>query len=147
MLESIESEEVIPDGDIVLPFQYWKDNQETLKSRNGDTAVCINGDDRIEDIVQYLAQFSLLALEFPAFKDGRCYSHARLLRDRYHYQGDLRAVGDVLRDQLFYMMRCGFSSFFIRSDKDIEDALNGLKDYTVTYQTAADGAPPVYKLR
>ena len=147
MLEKIDPEEAIPDGDIVLPFQYWKDNQETLKSRNGDTAVYINGDDRIEDVAQYLDQFSLLALEFPAFKDGRCYSHARLLRDRYHYQGDLRAVGDVLRDQLFYMLRCGFSSFFIRGDKDIEDALNALKDFSVTYQAAADDKPPIYKLR
>ena len=146
-LLSLEPDQPVPDGDIILPFQYWQQNQAGLENHKGKTAVCINGDDRIEDIARDIARFELIALEFPAFKDGRCYSHARLLRDRYHYQGDLRAVGDVLRDQLFYMKRCGISSFAIREDRDIEDALNALKDFTVTYQTAADAALPVYKIR
>lgn len=89
----------------------------------------------------------LIALDFPAFKDGRCYSHARLLRERYDYQGELRAVGDVLRDQLFFMKRCGIDSFQLRSDKDMEDALNAFNDFSVKYQTAADGAPPIYDVR
>ncbi len=147
LIVTVDSGDTIPDGDIIIPFKYWKENQTTLDNRVGKTAICINGEDRIEDIVSFITQFDLIALEFPAFKDGRCYSHARLLRDRYKFEGDLRAVGDVLRDQVFYLNRCGISSFYIRDDKDIEDALNALKDFTVTYQTAADGALPVYKLR
>ena len=146
-LGKIEENQVIPDGDVILPYRYWKENRAALTDRTGNIAVCINGDDGIADIAAFIDQFSLIALEFPAFKDGRCYSHARLLRDRYHFKGDLRALGDVLRDQLFFMKRCGISSFAIRKDKDIEDALNALKDFTITYQTAADGAPPVYKIR
>jgi uncharacterized protein (DUF934 family) len=146
-LESIQPDEVIPDGDIILPFSYWIQNRDSLTDHNGDIAVCLNGDDRIENIINDIGRFSLIALDFPAFKDGRCYTHARLLRDRYGFKGDLRAVGDVLRDQLFYMKRCGFSSFFIRKDKDIADALKAFNDFTVKYQTAADGALPVYRLR
>ena len=146
-LEKVESDQEIPEGDVILPFQYWKQNQSALANRNGNTAICLNGDDRVEDLAGYLDQFDLIALEFPLFKDGRCYSHARLLRDRYHFKGDLRAVGDVLRDQVFFLKRCGISSFNIRKDKDIKDALNALKDFSVTYQTAADGNPPIYKKR
>lgn len=146
-LEAVQPGESVPDGDLILPFSYWKQNRQGLVGHKGNIAVCLNGDDRIDDIVNDLGHFSLIALDFPAFKDGRCYTHARLLRDRYGFKGDLRAVGDVLRDQLFYMKRCGFSSFFIREDKDIADALKAFNDFTVKYQTAADGAVPIYKLR
>ena len=146
-IDTIEAGQVLPEGDIIVPFSYWKQNRDALKGRAGNLAVCLNGDDRVEELAADIAQFSLIALDFPAFKDGRCYSHARLLRDRYGFKGDLRAVGDVLRDQLFYLKRCGFSSFFIRHDKDINDALKAFNDFTVKYQTAADGALPVYRLR
>jgi len=146
-LDTVEAGQVLPDGDIIVPFSYWKQNRDALKGRAGNLAVCLNGDDRVDELAADLGQFSLVALDFPAFKDGRCYSHARLMRDRYGFKGDLRAVGDVLRDQLFYLKRCGFSSFFIRHDKDINDALKAFNDFSVRYQTAADGALPVYRLR
>lgn len=146
-VDAVEPGQALPDGDIIVPFSYWKQNREALAGRAGRLAVCLNGDDRVEEIAGDLDRFELIALDFPAFKDGRCYTHARLLRERYGYKGDLRAVGDVLRDQLFYMKRCGFSSFFVRKDKDIEDALKAFNDFTVKYQTAADGAQPVYRLR
>lgn len=146
-VEAIEPGHPVPEGDIIIPFTWWKQNRESLNGHTGRVAVCLNGADRVEELVPHLAEFDLIALDFPAFRDGRCYSHARLLRDRYKYTGDLRAVGDVLRDQLFYMKRCGFSSFFVRKDKDIADALKAFNDFTVKYQTAADGAQPVYRLR
>lgn len=146
-VDSITAEQPIPDGDVILPFKYWQQNQDKLANHRGKLAVYLNGEDKVEDLVKDLGRFELIALDFPAFRDGRCYSHARLLRDRYGFKGDLRAIGDVLRDQLFYMKRCGFNSFFIRKDKDIEDALKAFNDFTVKYQTAADGALPVYRLR
>jgi len=146
-VDTSEAGQVLPEGDIIVAFSYWKQHRDALKDRAGKLAVCLNGDDRVEDLAADLGLFSLIALDFPAFKDGRCYSHARLLRDRYGFKGDLRAVGDVLRDQLFYLKRCGFSSFFIRHDKDINDALKAFNDFSVKYQTAADGALPVYRLR
>lgn len=146
-LATVEPDQAIPADDIIMPFPYWKEHRQSLLDHPGKIAVCLNGDDRIEDIANHLDQFELIALEFPVFRDGRCYSHARLLRDRYRYQGEIRAVGEVLRDQLFYMKRCGIDAFQLRDDKDFEDALKSFRDFSVTYQTAADGAPPIYKRR
>ena len=143
-----ESVAPLPGGDIIVPYAYWMQHKAELLDRQaGRVAVCIHGDDAIEEVAEDLRHFQLVALDFPAFKDGRNYSNARLLRDRYGYTGELRAVGDILRDQLFYLHRCGIDSFQVRADKDIEDALRGLSDFSVTYQTAADGAVPVSKNR
>lgn len=147
-IEITDEQTSMPAGDIIVPFSYWIEHKsELLERKDGRIAICIHGDDAIEEVVNELQYFQLIALDFPAFKDGRNYSHARLLRDRYGYRGELRAVGDVLRDQLFFLHRCGFDSFQVREDKDIEDALKGLSDFSVTYQTASDGAVPVYKNR
>ena len=81
------------------------------------------------------------------FKDGRSYSHARLLRERYGYKGELRAIGDVLQDQLFFMQRSGIDCFQIRDDKDIEQALNSFEAFSRCYQAAADDAIPIHKQR
>ena len=87
----------------------------------------------------------MITINFPAFADGRGYSLARLLRERHAYQSEIRAVGDVLRDQLFYMKRCGFNAFAIREDRCTEDALNAYNDFSITYQGATDNAEPIYR--
>jgi uncharacterized protein (DUF934 family) len=137
----------LPTGDVIVPFAYWLENSEALSSREGMLGVCIDGDNDIQEVVKDIEHFDLIALDFPAFADGRSYSHARLLRDRYKFEGELRAVGDVLRDQLFYMQRCGINSFQLREDKDMQDALKAFTELSVKYQTAADGVEPVYKYR
>lgn len=142
-----DPQQPLPDGDWIVSLDYWSGNRERLSRHRGKIAVCLNGDDNPEDLSGSLEEFELIALEFPTFTDGRSYSHARLLRDRLGFRGEIRAVGDVLRDQLFFMRRCGIDSFQVRDGKDPEDALKGLSDFSVKYQTAADGAPPVYKLR
>jgi uncharacterized protein (DUF934 family) len=147
VIRDLDDAAPVPDGDVILPFHYWQANRETLLKQASKHAVWINGDTDVEDLISDLEHFSMIALDFPVFKDGRCYSHARLLKDRYDYKGDLRAIGDVLRDQLFFMHRCGIDSFQIREDKDAEDALNAFNDFTVRYQAAADDAVPIYKLR
>ncbi len=85
----------------------------------------------------------MIAIEFPIYRDGRGYSQARILRDRYSYEGELRAVGDVLKDQMFYLHRVGFNAFEVRADRSIEDALKSLKDFSVTYQPAVDNPLPL----
>lgn len=137
----------LPVGDLILPFAFWQAHRDALAGRAGKIAVCLNGDDALEDFADFLPLFEMIALEFPNFKDGRSYSHARLLRERFGFRGELRAVGDVLRDQLFFMGRCGIDAFQVREDKDAEDALKGLSGFTVKYQTAADEAPPIYITR
>ena len=146
-LSEIETDASMPAGDVIISFACWLEHKDALADRERKLGVCINGDDDTHEVAKDIEHFDLIALDFPAFVDGRSYSHARLLRDRYNFKGELRAVGDVLRDQLFYMQRCGINSFQLREDKDLEDALNAFTELSVKYQTAADGAEPVYKYR
>jgi len=146
-ITEIATDASLPTGDVIVPFAYWLENREALSSREGRLGVCIDGDNDIQEVVKNIEHFDLIALDFPAFVDGRSYTHARLLRDRYNFEGELRAVGDVLRDQLFFMQRCGINSFQLREDKDMQDALNAFTELSVKYQTAADGAEPIYKYR
>ncbi len=146
-LIEIAADTSIPTGDVIVPFIYWLEHKETLSNRDGMLGVCINGDNDTEEVAKDIKHFDLIALDFPALTDGRSYSHARLLRDRYNFKGELRAVGDVLRDQLLFMQRCGINSFQLREDKDIQDALNAFSELPVKYQAAADGVKPLYKYR
>ncbi len=98
-----------------------------------------------KDLEDDLGALPLVAIHFPAFKDGRGYSYARELRTRYNFKGEVRATGDVLRDQLFYMTRCGFNAFEVREDRSIEEALQGLKDFSVTYQGDVNEPRPLYR--
>jgi uncharacterized protein (DUF934 family) len=94
-----------------------------------------------------LASIPVIAVNFPKFTDGRGYSIAFLLRKRLGYRGELRAVGDVQRDQFFYMQRAGFNAFLLKDGKDPQSALTSLRDFTTPYQTSADGRAPVFRLR
>ena len=101
----------LPEGDLIVPFRYWQEHRQELLQRKGRLGVCVYGDDDTAQVAKDLEHFALVALDFPVFKDGRAYSHARILREHHGFAGDIRAVGDVLRDQLFFMQRCGISSF------------------------------------
>jgi len=134
----------IPEASI-LAWSDWltllKQSRETLPLR---LAVAVPNTVEPEDILSQGFAFSLIALEFPLFTDGRAYSQARMLREQ-GYQGELRATGDVLADQLFYMARCGFDSFALKDGKDPADALSKFKSFSVTYQAGADIAEPLYQ--
>jgi uncharacterized protein (DUF934 family) len=110
-------------------------------------AVWISPDDDFESCMPQLKNMQLIAVDFPSFRDGRGYSIATLLRTRYGWTGELRAIGDVLRDQLNYMRRCGFDSFAVRADKDIHDALLSFSRYSVRYQGAVDDPVPLFRRR
>jgi uncharacterized protein (DUF934 family) len=110
-------------------------------------AVWISPDDDFEQAVPRLQALDMIAVDFPVFRDGRGYSVAKLLRTRYGWKGELRAIGDVLRDQLNYMRRCGFDAFAVRADKDIENALKSFSFYTVTYQAGVDDPVPLFRRR
>jgi len=147
LIRELDCSKPIPEGKVILPFIDWQASRDELLKRDTEHAVWIDGDTETEALLDDLEHFSVIALDFPAFKDGRSYSHACLLRQRYAYKGELRAIGDVLRDQLFYMQRCGMNSYEVREDKDIEDAIKSLNDFSVRYQAAADDAVPIYKQR
>ncbi|KGD65713.1 hypothetical protein Y5S_00937 [Alcanivorax nanhaiticus] len=143
-LEGESLENALPEGKIIVPLAYWQANRDTLIAR-GEVAVWLAPGEEPRDLEDDLQQLPLIAIHFPAFKDGRGYSYARELRTRYGFKGEIRATGDVLRDQLFYLQRCGFNAFEIRSDRSIEDALAGLKDFTVSYQGDVMDPRPIYR--
>jgi uncharacterized protein (DUF934 family) len=94
-----------------------------------------------------IERLALIAIEFPRFTDGRGYSVARQLRQRHGFAGELRAVGWVLRDQLFYMERCGFDAYELKPGKPLDSALEAFGEFSVTYQAAADDPRPMYRRR
>jgi uncharacterized protein (DUF934 family) len=135
--------EAVPSA-AILPFSVWK---ETYGSGSPVPArgVWISPDDDFEPFAQHLGELDLIAVDFPSFRDGRGYSIGYLLRTRYRWQGELRAIGDVLRDQLNYMRRCGFNAFALRADKNIDDALKSFSHYSVQYQGAVDEPLPLFR--
>jgi uncharacterized protein (DUF934 family) len=130
----------LPDADVIVPLARFVAEREALLARPRLGVRLEPGDDP-QVIAADLDRLDLIALAFPKFTDGRAYSHARLLRDRYGFRGELRAVGDVLRDQLLAMARCGFDAFELRADRDAKDALAAFDEFSVFYQPATAVAP------
>ncbi len=143
-----EGHSILPDdGDIIVPLSLWQEQAQTLKQRTGRLGIWLNSDESPESIATDLENFQIIAINFPVFMDGRGYSYARLLRERFSYKGEIRAIGDVMQDQLFYMRRCGIDSFTIKEGKDIEEAINGLYPINQSYQAAADQPQPLFRRR
>jgi len=133
----------LPAGKLIVPLHLWEARREELLARGEPLGIWLDSSEHPEAVGDALPHLQLIAINFPVFSDGRGYSYARLLREKYGFTGELRAIGDVLRDQLFLMRRCGFDSFEIRADRDAADALASLGDFTHVYQCATvdTGAP------
>jgi uncharacterized protein (DUF934 family) len=134
----------IPEGKVIVPLAVWKAQRATLEQRS-ELAVWIASSERAEDLKDDLSRFALIAIDFPKFADGRGYSIAYSLRARLGYSGELRAIGDVLRDQLFLMSRVGFDAYAVRADRDIHDALKGLTDFSEVYSNSWDNKAPLFR--
>lgn len=130
----------------IVPCTLWQAHKEELRTIDR-LGIWLDSHEVVEDIAADLPAFSLIALNFPVFTDGRSFSNARLLRERYGYAGEVRAIGDVLRDQLLPMLRCGFDAFALRSDRDPQDALLALDEFSVQYQAAWDNPLPLFRRR
>jgi uncharacterized protein (DUF934 family) len=134
----------IPGGRVIVPLAIWLAQQPALIAR-GDVGVWLAATDDPGELAPSLPELSLVAVEFAKFTDGRGYSIAYLLRSRFAYRGQLRAIGDVLPDQLFYMKRVGFDAFAVREDKDIRQALRSLRPFTDAYQGCWDNPLPAFR--
>ncbi len=133
------------DENLILPLALWLQESDAANKRN-DIAVWFDSEDLpTAEIASTLQKLPLIAINFPVFTDGRGFSIARLLRERFNYQGDLRAVGYVLRDQLCFMKRCGFNSFDLHENTDVKAALESLNDFAEYYQTSVDQPQPLFR--
>jgi uncharacterized protein (DUF934 family) len=129
---------------VIVPLAIWQEN----KGKHDDCVPWLAADTELSpELAEALVKAPLIAIDFPKFTDGRGYSIARLLRERYDYQGEVRAIGDVLVDQLFFMTRCGFDGLSLREDQWVEDALRNLHVFTRAYQPAIDHPEPLFRLR
>jgi uncharacterized protein (DUF934 family) len=124
-------------GDVIVPLALWLAKREALIARVGRTGVWLKPDDVL----------ALIAVQFPAFTDGRGYSTARLLRERYGYTGELRAIGDVLRDNIFYLSRVGFDAIALRDGEDAVEALAAFNDFSDAYQVSVERPQPLFRRR
>lgn len=148
--EQITNTEIPATGKILVPLAVWIARKAELAPRHaaGELAIWLDTHELLEDLVASVEDINslpLIAVHVERFADGRIFSIGNLLRTRHHYKNNLRAFGDVLRDQLFFLKRCGFNSYLIRADRSAEDALASLNDFSQPYQGAVDNQLPVWR--
>lgn len=145
----VEAETLPSEGKVLVHLAIWGAQKTELSPRAqaGDLGVYLNPEDNPELLQNDVNVLKLIAFNFPVFKYGQAYSGAYLLRSRFGFKGEIRAFGDIWRDQFYYLARCGFTQFDIKEGKSLEDALNAFADFTIPYQTSADGLLPVFNRR
>jgi len=134
-------------GDAVVPLALWLMHREELLAYPGELGVWLDANEGPESIAGDVARFAVIAINFSKFGDGRGYSIARLLRERYGYKGELRAIGDVLHDHLYFMEQCGFDAFLLRDDQDAKEALSVFGTFSNGYQTSVLQPVPLFRRR
>jgi uncharacterized protein (DUF934 family) len=134
-------------GDIIVPLLLWQRQRAQLAGRPGRLGIWLDSHEEPAAIAEDLKLFGVVAVNFPKFTDGRGYSTAHLLRERYGWKGELRAVGDVFRDQLFHLASCGFNAFALRQGEDLQDALAAFRDFSDTYQATVEQPVPLFRRR
>lgn len=133
----------LPDGPVILPKKRWLAERDQLAGHNAPLGLLVSAGEKMDDIADDVSRFAIIALDFPKFSDGRAYSTARLLREKYGYTGELRAVGNVLADQIPLMRRVGFDTFEVKNAPTRRAlAEDRLAEVTLHYQPAGAVEPP-----
>ncbi len=143
-----DEDPLVRDAPVIVSVGRWQaSGSEELSKHNGPLGVWMKSDQPPELIAHDLGRFDLIALEFPAQADGRAFSYASLLRQRHGFTGELRAVGRVIQDQLYFMQRCGFDSYQLSEDQNPDKVVRAFGDFSAAYAPAADGETPAYRRR
>ena len=140
-------EPVPEDQPVIIGLRQWQANPDVLRAGERPLGIRLQSDQSPSLVAGDLGRFTVVAVEFPKFGDGRAYTHARLLRERFGFRGEIRAVGDVLQEQLNYMQRCGFDSFEITATDPLAAWQAVKDDHSVWYQATGDGRPRALELR
>lgn len=144
----VADDAALPDGaKVIVSFERWQAEHDTLRQRNIAIGVSLKSDQSPLLLADHLDHLSLVALEFPKFTDGRAFSYARVLRDRLGYRGEIRAFGQVLRDQYLFMLRCGFDTIEPPAEKRVEGYAEALQEFSVFYQPTNDHRETALRLR
>ena len=134
-------------GKVIVTLSRWRAEREALLAGHSGVGVLVPNTADIEAVYPEIADRPLIVLQFPTFADGRALSQAVVLRKRLGFRGELRAVGDIIRDLVFWLGRCGFESIVPRRDQNLEGCLAALNELSVAYQASADGHVPVWVRR
>lgn len=144
---TVLDEEPAPDGDIIVSLARFLADGESLLSNSRQVGVRVETDDAVEDLVESLSRVAVVAVNFPKFRDGRAFTSARLLRERFKFAGEIRAVGDVFQEQAGFMVRCGFNAFEPSDGSTPEVWEKATHRFRHVYQRAADARAPAYEER
>jgi uncharacterized protein (DUF934 family) len=144
---TVADDQELPQGDVILSLTRFEAEGDRLLSEGRAVGVRLKSDEEVEALAYDLPRIAVVALEFPKFRDGRAYSNARLLRERFGYAGEIRAVGDVLREQAHFMLRCGFDAFEPADGTGAQEWEAVTRRFRHVYQRAADGREPAYAER
>ena len=137
----------LPDGPLLVPLRLWRLRRDDLLERGSGAGVWLAADAEPGPLAADLARLDVIAVRFATFSDGRGYSLARLLRERHGYRGELRAIGEVRRDQLYYLAACGFDAFALPAGEDPRAALAAFDDFSETYQASVARPDPLFRRR
>ena len=146
-LQADEDLSQLPAGPVLVPLAVWKSRRDELLARGAPFGVWLHADDEPAELAGDLDRLAQVAVHFPKFGDGRGYSIGALLRTRYGYRGELRAFGDIGRDHLFCLARCGFDAFRLADHRDPVAALAAFNDFSLRYQGSADDPQPLFRKR
>ncbi len=146
--EGEPAEASIPEGKVIVPLKVWQAQKDTLKSRDS-LGVWLDTDETADELGEEAREFPLVAVNFPAFADGRAFTTARMIRERYGFEGELRAVGYFLAEQACYLRRCGVNALDFGEDRQqhLEAAVEALNDFTEYYQSSVDQPLPLFRRR
>jgi uncharacterized protein (DUF934 family) len=144
VLDDAPIPDVVP---VIVPAARFLADADEILRREAPTGVLWPNNRRIAELAPHLDRIALVALEFPSFKDGRAYSQARVLREQFGFHGELRATGNVLRDQFLFLLRAGFDAFEMVKDGDAAVFAEAVSHYSVFYQPAGDRRIPALRAR
>lgn len=136
----------LPEGQWLVHIAWYLANQDEFASRD-NIGVWLDSDDEAESAAPLVSTLSIIAVNFPVFTDGRGFSIGRTIRERYQFAGELRAIGNFIQDQLFYLKRCGFDAFVVEDNADAKSMAVSLKDFSNFYQAAVDQPIPLFRRR
>ncbi|MDF1691678.1 MAG: DUF934 domain-containing protein [Zhongshania sp.] len=140
-----DTENLPTTGGVIVPLSLWQAHKDALLALGG-IAVFLASDQSPKLLGADINSFALIAVDFPKFADGRGFSYGRELREQHGFNGELRAIGDFMRDQLYFLKRCGFNSFALQSD-ELDEALASFNDFSDAYQPSIDQSLPIFRRR
>ena len=144
---TVADDETPPPGDVIISLARIQVEGDALLAQGRSLGVRLTSEESVDDLAYDLSRIAVVALEFPKYRDGRPYTGARLLRERYRFAGEVRAIGDVLREQAVFMVRCGFDGFEPADGSSPQQWAEAADRYRHVYQRAADGRVPAYVKR